>query len=462
MSEVGNPEEIARDRKIDIEIRHEFYFRLLISVAAASTLVSHINWGTFDFIFYFFFSWILYPLLAYFTTRKLRFHFEIVTRVFAGLDAFLLGTVVHIIDFNVLPGIMFLTLAACQGLITGGIKKMIEDILSYFFGLLTPFIYFDASFEPLGDLTHSIPSLIGISFYLIYYAYTVYMRIQEIRVQTHNLQVEQQDLKMKTWNLSRYVSPQVWKMIFSGQAVKLETRKKQLTVFFSDIKGFSELAEQLDPDELNQILSEYLTEMSNIVIKHGGTIDKFIGDAIMVFFGDPVSKGLKQDCSACVSMAIEMKRKMKDLQLKWQSQGINTPLEIRMGINTGYCTVGNFGTQQRMDYTVIGTEVNLASRLESVAPAGEILISHASYELVKDIIMCRDAGPVKLKGFEAPIQTYQVVDHRKNLGKSQTFYDHRTDGFSIYMDLDKIKNYDKEKVLKLLLTLATGLKNKMD
>ena len=461
MSEVGTPEAAKKDKEAKETPLYEFYFRVLVSVAAASTLVSHLTWGQYDFPFFFFFFLIIYPVIAYGITKKFIYALNHVTRTMAIVDAVLLGTLVHIIDFSLLPAILFLTIIVCQALITGGPAKCVEDILAYVFGLLSAFVYYDSHFKPLGDLYGSLPSLIGISFYFIYYSLTIYNRIVDVRAQGVALHTEQQDLKMKLWNLSRYVSPQVWKMIFSGHAVKLETKRKQMTIFFSDIKGFSELSEQLDPSELNEILSEYLTEMSNIVHKYGGTIDKFIGDAIMVFYGDPSTKGLKQDCVACVSMAIEMKRKMKDLQLKWQSSGISMPLEIRMGINTGYCTVGNFGTQQRLDYTVIGTEVNLASRLESVAPPGEILISQPSYDLIKDNIMCRDTGLVKVKGFAQPVQTFQVTDFRQNLGNSQTYFDHRTDGFSLYMDMEKIKNYDREKVLKMLLVIATKLKSKI-
>jgi hypothetical protein len=96
-----------------------------------------------------------------------------------------------------------------------------------------------------------------------------------------------------------------------------------------------------------------------------------------------------------------------------------------------------------------------------VSPAGEILISAPSYDLIKDIIMCRDTGLVKVKGFAQPVQTYQVTDFRQNLGNNQTYFDHRTDGFSLYMDMEKIKNYDKEKVLKMLLVIATKLKGKI-
>lgn len=266
---------------------------------------------------------------------------------------------------------------------------------------------------------------------------------------------------MKMWKLSRYVSPQIWRTIFSGREVKLETNRKRLTVFFSDITGFTELSERMEAEDMTDMLNHYLNEMSQIIHKYGGTIDKFIGDAIMVFFGDPTTRGAQADCLACVSMAIEMKKHMRIMRQHWLSQGIETPLEIRMGINTGYCTVGNFGTEQRLDYTVLGTEVNLASRLETAAPPGEILISHETYSLIRDVILCDDKGAVTLKGFSQPIRVYSVVDFRKNVGDKQAYFEQRADGFSMFLDLDKVKNYDKDRVLKALLTAAQRLKNKV-
>ena len=200
--------------------------------------------------------------------------------------------------------------------------------------------------------------------------------------------------------------------------------------------------------------------MSEIALRYGGTIDKFIGDAIMVFFGDPDSRGTKADCVAAVSMAITMKRRMRELQLRWQNQGIQKPLEIRMGINTGFCTVGNFGTENRLDYTLLGTEVNRASRLEAAAEPGEILVSHETYSLVKDVVMCRDKGEINIKGYQKPVRVYAAADMRKNLGNNQTYFEHMTEGFSIYLDLDKIRHYDKEKILVSLKNASSQLKNK--
>ena len=243
--------------------------------------------------------------------------------------------------------------------------------------------------------------------------------------------------------------------------VRLETQRKKLVVFFSDIVGFTALSEQMEAESLTDVLNSYLTEMSKIALKHGGTIDKFVGDSVMVFFGDPKSNGSKRDALACLAMAIDMRRHMQVLRKKWMEQGIKTPLQIRMGINTGYCTVGNFGTESRMDYTIIGKEVNLASRLESTAEAGEILISQETYALVKEKIMCRLKGKVEMKGFSQPVPVYQVVDFRRDLGGNPSFIEQDAEGFSLYLDTQKIKSYDKDRVASALEDAAKKIRNKI-
>src|SRR5690606_22310649 len=161
------------------------------------------------------------------------------------------------------------------------------------------------------------------------------------------------------------------------------------------------------------------------------------------------------------AMAIAMRKHMKVLRQQWRAQGITKPLEIRMGINTGYCTVGNFGADTRMGYTIIGREVNLASRLESAASEGQILISHETYSLVKDLIMCRDMGQINVKGFSRPVQIYEVVDHRRDLGARSSYVEHELPGFSMYLDTNGIQNYDKEKVILALSQAADKLRDKV-
>ena len=209
--------------------------------------------------------------------------------------------------------------------------------------------------------------------------------------------------------LSKYFSPQVYQSLFTGELdVKIETKRKLLTVFFSDLQGFTELTERLEPEVLTEVLTDYLTEMSKISIKWGGTIDKFIGDAIMIFFGDPITKGENQDAINCVKMAMEMLDKLEELREDWRRKGLALPINARIGIHTGICTVGNFGSEDRLDYTIIGNGVNLASRLESHAKPNSILVSEDTYLHIQDEILCNKHQKFKVKGVAYPVQTYCV------------------------------------------------------
>ena len=178
-------------------------------------------------------------------------------------------------------------------------------------------------------------------------------------------------LEQLSTKLSKYLSPQVYNSIFTGrQEVAISATRKKLTIFFSDIADFTSTTESLESEELTALLNHYLTEMSRIALEHGATIDKYIGDAIVAFFGDPETRGARGDALACVKMAIAMQRRMHKLQLKWLERGTEKPFRLRIGINTGFCTVGNFGSEDRMDYTMIGNAVNLAARLQSHAEIG--------------------------------------------------------------------------------------------
>ena len=171
----------------------------------------------------------------------------------------------------------------------------------------------------------------------------------------------------------------------------------------------------MESEDLTQLLNHYLTEMSKIALQYGATIDKYVGDAIMMFFGDPESRGVKEDALACVTMALAMQKRIGELAGAWRDAGIETPLRCRIGIHTGYCTVGNFGSEDRMDYTIVGGAVNLASRLEHEAPPGGVLISYETFAHVKDEIHCEPRGEIRVKGLAYPVATYGVVDLRANL-----------------------------------------------
>ena len=166
--------------------------------------------------------------------------------------------------------------------------------------------------------------------------------------------------------IAKYLSPQIYKSIFSGQKdVAIATERKKLTIFFSDIKDFTATTERLQPEDLTALLNEYLTEMSTIALEHGATVDKFIGDAHPGLLRRPGdARAWRRTRSACVRMAVDMQQRLAQLNAEWRERGIEQPFRARMGINTGYCNVGNFGSDDRMDYTIIGAEANLAARLQ--------------------------------------------------------------------------------------------------
>ena len=196
----------------------------------------------------------------------------------------------------------------------------------------------------------------------------------EQKVRDQELIVEKtQQLETLAKRLAKYLSPQIYQTIFSGEQELQDTyARKNLTIFFSDIYQFTDLSDTLEPEKLAKVMNSYLSEMTVVALECGGTIDKFIGDAILVFFGDPDSRGEANDAMACVEMALRMQQRIDELQDHWKKQSVTNGLKVRMGITTGYCTVGNFGSNQRMDYTVLGKPVNLATRLESLASTGEI------------------------------------------------------------------------------------------
>ena len=225
----------------------------------------------------------------------------------------------------------------------------------------------------------------------------------------------QETVELKVEELSRaarlrqYLSPQLAESILAGDTeVVLGSSRKYLTVFMSDIRGFTEMTEQMEPEHLVDELNEYLGEMTNIIFRHGGTLDKYIGDAILVFFGDPVAQDDHEQ--RALKMALEMQDHVENLEGRWTST-YGASFRIGIGITTGWVTVGNIGSSARTDYTVLGNEVNLASRLADQAEAGEILVTErtmikAPSEITGDVV-----DEVTLKGVSRPIKIYSLARH---------------------------------------------------
>ena len=259
--------------------------------------------------------------------------------------------------------------------------------------------------------------------------------------------------------LSKYLSPQVYASIFSGeQSVKIASKRKKLTVFFSDIADFTGTTDSLESEELTNLLNHYLTEMSKIALDHGATIDKYVGDAIIAFFGDPETRGVKEDARACVNMAIAMQRRMRELRSEWLGMGLERPFEVRIGINTGFCTVGNFGSEDRMDYTIIGNEVNLAARLQSLAEVGGILMAHETHALVKETILTEEGDTLTVKGFAKPVRTYAVVGLYDDLAHQGRIIRRDREGLALVIDRSKLTKKGEVEAIKTLEDVLSQMK----
>lgn len=209
------------------------------------------------------------------------------------------------------------------------------------------------------------------------------------------------------------------------------------------------------------MLNDYFTEMSEISIAHGATIDKFIGDAMLMFFGDPETKGPKKDALACVSMAISMQRRMADLRERWRKKGYGRSFHMRIGINTGYCHVGNFGSSERIQYTIIGNEVNKAARLQDAASRPDsITLTSETYALVKEHFHARAGEPVRLKGFAREIRPYYIVGTGDDGGVDCGIVRVKNEALKVVVDLDRIDAEVRESSLRQLDEIADRIRNK--
>jgi class 3 adenylate cyclase len=230
----------------------------------------------------------------------------------------------------------------------------------------------------------------------------------ESRVQTQLGQLE------RTNRLRRYLSPKIAEMILAQESTEQgKSRRKMMTVVFSDIRSFSRLTDSLEPEEIFHLLDRYLFEMIETVHRFDGTLNKIMGDGLLIFFGDPIP--VEDHAQRAVLMALEMQKKVSDLRSKWLQYGHE--LAIGIGINTGFMTVGNIGPDNHRDYTVIGNQVNVAARLESLAGPGQILVSQRTMSRVQDLVEAEYVDEITVKGIHSPVMTYHI---KKLKGKNAT------------------------------------------
>ncbi len=453
------------DKQKHLTPLYQYYFRILIGLFAIAALISYdvtqhhkislSSWLTALLV-------LVYYSLSYWSS--LQFDKKIASMTFwlALGDGLVIAIAVSQLHYAPWPSLVLIGLLQFIALQRGGGRQWLEVNVGIFIGLMVGFfILNNQSISTHSNNILNMALLIGAFTYICIYGSYTYSHQTKLEHLNHQLQQDCHHFRLHAYKLSRYLPAPVTALL-KGKDMHLKTERKRITVFFSDLVGFTELSEELEAETLTELLNSYFSEMSKIANQFNGTVDKFMGDAVMVLFGDHEhsSQGVKKDAIACVSMAIAMAKRMRELQPQWTELGIKKPLAIRIGINSGYCTVGTFGTSKNLDYTALGVHVNLASRLESAGKPGNILISHETWSLVQDVILCRDKGQIKAKGFSYPIHVYEVVNHRKDLGGNQSYFSENMQGFSMHLDLEKIKNYDKEKVVESLEKATQKLKGK--
>jgi adenylate cyclase len=219
---------------------------------------------------------------------------------------------------------------------------------------------------------------------------------------------EQMAELIRTGELKRFMPHQVAEGLLAGQLSEGFERRK-LTLLFADMVGFTDLSDTLEPEELSEVLNAYLREMTAVAVTHGGTLDNYIGDGLMVIFGAPTWDEEPVQAWAAVRAAFEMKARAEELTTEIRQRGIPADLRVRVGVNTGHCTVGVFGSDILRAYKAVGFAVNVAARLQSEADPGTVLAGFRTYALVKDRVTAEQREPLMLKGAARPVEAWEIL-----------------------------------------------------
>lgn len=214
-------------------------------------------------------------------------------------------------------------------------------------------------------------------------------------------------LEQAQQQIRRYMPPAVAEQIITGnEAAIAEPKRQRVTVLFCDIVGFTDIADRVEPEVMTEVLNAYMSSMADLIEQHGGTLNEFAGDGLMALFGAPEALTPEDQVRGAISTAQAMQAKMPELNEQWRKLGLGAELKIRIGINTGVLSVGSFGSEGRMTYTAIGLQTNIAARIQSHCEPGGVLLSDASWHLVKDKIDCEPRGEVECKGLHFPVKVY--------------------------------------------------------
>lgn len=333
-------------------------------------------------------------------------------RVALLVDGWLIGLMIVVVEFNALASIAFVSGLVMSTLMIAKPGFLLINLASLLLSICLCFLLLSP--EPFVEgrlITNILSSMLIIAFGGLV-ASLGFVETSDL-VNKRRASVQEKTLLQRTFDRLRpYVSSQLVSCLEATGTIP--TSRKKLSVFFSDIEGFTSMMDNFPETTMTRILNDYLDEMAEVAIAYGGTVDKFIGDGVMIFFGAPESRGAVQDAICCVRMAIAMRTSLEGLRDRWRSEGFPSGFHIRMGIHSGYSAVGNFGSRQRMDYTAIGGVVNLASRLEGAAGRDEILVSADTWALVQRDVVGKIKRPIRVKGIAGEISVVAILNIRES------------------------------------------------
>ncbi|USA54033.1 adenylate/guanylate cyclase domain-containing protein [Acinetobacter sp. C32I] len=454
------------DRLIDKEPRQFAYFHRLMgySILSLILVIYAFTSTSASYQLYLLPVLLIYFLLCPRLEKWLQYKFDkkIEKNVLFANEAVIVALVLAAIHLSLVP-----TFTILFALLYVGLNNRISLPVSCLIGLIGVITFYFSTYIIFGaeeyfEATNpelTVVSLLGLMMFIVIGNYYQHRRLNILGQQRQHYHNQMTRYIAFANQLSRYAPLQLWQSIMRGEAeAKIEYKRKKLTIFFSDIQGFTELSETLIPDDLAFLLNDYLSHMTEIAKQYEATVDKFMGDAILIFFGDPNSQGVEQDAKSCVEMAIAMRQQMKLLRERWKKMGYPA-LHIRMGISTGYCHVGNYGASHRMAYTIVGRDVNLAARLQSAAEVDEILIADDTHQLIKNEFLCVPKVPIYLKGIQGPVKTWQVME--KFTGKksdTQKWFDFDYKGFHLVLNLEEVQNYEYPELVEILENMVQRIK----
>jgi adenylate cyclase len=347
-----------------------------------------------------------YPFFAFYLNRKF-FNSSQGARFSMLMDGGLVGVLIIINHFYLSSILTFVTfLAVSTALIAG--PALVVASLSIVMVVVLLGWWSGAPNISQASMWVELSFAVAMLVYLGFVAWLVFGVTRTMGIARRDAQAGRRSGEAMNEHLKRYISPQLYATLATASGDRTNNRR-QLTVCFTDLSGFTALMDRLPEESITRVLNEYLNAMADIAIRYGGTVDKFMGDGVMVFFGDPETNGAKEDAIACVKMALGMRGCLAGLARRWRTEGLDNQLQMRVGIHSGYCSVGNFGSESRMDYTAVGGVVNIASRLEASAPIDGILISSSTRALVHEAICLEPFERQQLKGITKPVETFRVL-----------------------------------------------------